>query len=92
MNTIKFQIHVLIQLCVKKMAGTVSFPNDFPINSLTHLCTNNFNFRAYCRLGKSEIVKIYVFHYGPNPRKFEIRQRNDKIGRFVACQIMGSFS
>ena len=89
MNTIKFQIHVLLQLYVKKKAGAVLFPNDFPVNTLTHLCMNDFNFCAYCRLGKSEIAKINVFHLDPKPRKFEKKQRNDKISRFVACQIMG---
>ena len=37
MNTIKFQIHVLLQRYVKKMAGTALFPNDFHVNTLTHL-------------------------------------------------------
>ena len=46
MNTIKFQINVLLQQ-KKKMTGTVLFPNDFQVNTLTHFCTNDFNFRAY---------------------------------------------
>ena len=86
-GTIKLQIHVLLQLYVK-MSGTVLFFNDFPVNSLTHLCTNDFNFRAYCRLQKSEIAKINVFILDPIPRKFKLKQTNDKISRFVACQIM----
>ena len=28
----------------------------------------------------------------PKSRKFEIKGRNDKIGRFVTCQIMGGLS
>ena len=68
------------------------FSNDFPVNTLTHLCTNDFNFRAYCMLGKSEIAKLMFFILDPKPRKFKIKQRNDKIIRFVACQIMGNFS
>ena len=64
MNINKFQIHVLLQLYVKKMAVAVLFPKDFPVNTLTHLCTNDFNFCAYCRLGKSDIAKINVFHFG----------------------------
>ena len=53
----------------KEMAGTVLFPNDSPVNTLTHLCTKDFNFCAYCRLGKSEIVKINVFHFVPKNAK-----------------------
>ena len=58
MNTVKFPIHVLLiawkkALC-KKMAGHVLCPKYFPANILMHLCTNDFNFRAYCRLGKSK--------------------------------------
>ena len=76
-NTIKFQIQVLLQIYVKKKkkpGGTVLFPNDFPANTLTHLCANDFNFRAYCRLGKTEIVKInvlltYLLHFGPETAK-----------------------
>ena len=61
------------------MAGTVLFPKYFPVNTLMHLGTNDFNFRAYCRLGKSEIAKINVLNFGPKTAKFEIKQRNDKI-------------
>ena len=64
MNAIKFKIHILLQFYVKKMAGTVLFPTVFLENTLTHLCTNDFNFCAYCRFGKSEIAKINVFHFG----------------------------
>ena len=63
-NAIKFQIHVLLQLYVKNVRNCV-VPNDFPVNTLTHLCTFDFNFCAYCSLGKSEIAKIIVFHSGP---------------------------
>ena len=93
MNTIKLQIHILLQLYVKKMAGTLLFPNDFPVNILTHLCLNDFNFRVYCRLGKSEIAKTNVFHFEPKTVKIQIKQRNDKISSFsFACQIMGGSS
>ena len=76
MNTIKFQIYDLLQLYVKnnkikinKKTGTVLYPNDLPVNTLTHLCTNDFNFCAVTRLGKSEIAKINVFHFGPKTAK-----------------------
>ena len=51
------------------MAGAELFPNDFRVNTLSHLCTNDFNFRAYFRLGKSEIAKMNVFHFGPKTPK-----------------------
>ena len=79
-NTVKFQIHVLLQLMYrKKMAGTVLFPNDFPVNALTHLCTKDFNFRAYCRWGKSEIAKINVFHFGPKTAKIRNKAKKRQI-------------
>ena len=87
-NAIKFQIHVLLQLYVK-MVRTVLFLNDFPVNTLTQLCTNDFNFCAYCSLGKSEIAKINVFHSGPKTAKVRNKAKNDKTSRFVACQIIG---
>ena len=59
MNTIKFQIHV------KKMPNLYCFQ----VNTLTHLCKNDFIIRAYFRLEKSEIAKIYVFHFGPKTAK-----------------------
>ena len=54
MNTIKFQIYDLLQLYVKqnkikinkKKNGTVLFPDDLPVNALTHICMNGFNFCA----------------------------------------------
>ena len=72
MNIIECHIHVLLQLYAK-MAGTVLFLNEFPDNTLTHLCMNDFNLRAYCQLEKSEIAKINTFHSGPNTPKFEIK-------------------
>ena len=58
MNKIKFQIYDLLQLYVKqnkikinKKNGTVLFPNDLPVNALTHICMNGFNFCAK-RVGK----------------------------------------
>ena len=39
MKAIKFQINVLFQLYVK-MARPVLFPNEFPVNTLMHICTN----------------------------------------------------
>ena len=65
MNTNKCHIHVLLQLYVKQKAETILFLNDFPDNSLMHPGRNGCNFRAYCKFGKSEIVKIYLFHFGP---------------------------
>ena len=78
MTTIKCQINFLLQFYVKKiMAGIVLNLNDFPINTLTHLCTNDFSFRAYCIFRKSKIAKINVFILDRNSRKFEKKQRND---------------
>ena len=65
MNTIKCHIHVLLQLNVKKNAGTILFLSDIPNKSLMHLGRNDFNFRAYCKFGKSETAKINIFHFGP---------------------------
>ena len=92
LNTIKFQNHVFITALCKKMAGAVLFPNDFSVHTLTHVCTNDFNFCEYYRLGKSEIAKINVFHFGPKTAKIRNKLRNDKISRFFACQIMGGFN
>ena len=36
--------------------------------------------------------KLMFFILDPKLRKFEIKGRNDKIIRFVACQIMGDLS
>ena len=78
MITIKFQIYDLLQLYVnqnkirkkkKKRSGTVLFPNDLPVNALTHLCMNGFNFLRYNGLGNSEIAKINVFNFGPKTAK-----------------------
>ena len=69
MNTNKCHIHVLLQLCVKKNAGTILFLNNFSDNSLMHLGRNDCNFRAYCKFGKSEIAKINLFHFGPKTAK-----------------------
>ena len=74
MNAIKFQILILLQLYViyiKKITGTVLFPNDFPVKTLTQLCTDDFSVRAHCSLGKSEIAKINVFILGPKPQKMK---------------------
>ena len=64
MNTIKFQILVLLQ----KKGRTLLFPNNLQVNTLSHLCMNHFNIRAYCRLGKSEIA-IFFLHFGPKTAK-----------------------
>ena len=69
MNTNKCHIHVLLQLYVKKNAGTILFLNDFPDNSLMHLGRNDCNFRAYCKFGKSEVAKINLFILDLKPRK-----------------------
>ena len=68
-DTIKFQIHVLLKLYVKEMAGIELLPNDFPVHTLTHLCTNDLDFCAYCRMGKSDITKMNVFHFRPKTAK-----------------------
>ena len=80
MITFKFQIYDLLQLYVnqnkikkkekkKKRSGTVLFPNDLPVNALTHLCMNGFNFLRYNGLGNSEIARIDVFNFGPKTAK-----------------------
>ena len=75
------------------MAGTVLFPNVLSTNTLTHLCPNDFDFCAYCKLGQPEIAKIIIiilfFILDPKPRKFKIKLKDGKISRFVASQIMG---
>ena len=38
-NTIKFQIHVLLQLYLKQTAGIVLFPNDLTVITLTQIYT-----------------------------------------------------
>ena len=68
-NTNKCHIHVLLQLYVKKNAGTILFLNIFSDNSLMHLGRNDCNFRAYSKFGKSEIAKINLFHFGPKTAK-----------------------
>ena len=90
MNTIQFQIYDLLQLCVKqnkikikkiKKNGTVLFPNDLPVNALTHLCMNGLNF---CAIRGWEIQKsreLMFLILDPKLRKFEIKRRNDKINR-----------
>ena len=55
-------------LC-KKNVGTILLLNDFPDNFLMHLGRNDCNFRAYCKLGKSEIAKINLVHFGPKTAK-----------------------
>ena len=67
-NTNKCHIHVLLQLYVKN-AGTILFLNDFPDNFFMHLGRNYCNFSAYCKLGKSEIAKINLVHFGPKTAK-----------------------
>ena len=71
------------------MVGIGLFPNDFPVNTLTHLCTNDFNFAHIAALENQRITKIYVFHSGPKIAKVLNKAKDDKISRFVACQIMG---
>ena len=59
------------------------FLNDFPVNTLIHLCTSDFSFRAYCRLGKSVITEIDVFHFGRKPAK--IRKKAEKRQNEQLC-------
>ena len=68
LNTNKCHIHVLLQLYVKN-AGIILFLNDFPDNFLIYLWRNDCNFRAYCKLGKSEIAKINLVNFGPKTSK-----------------------
>ena len=73
------------------MAGTVLFPNEFPVNTLMHLCTN-YTILIFAHIAGREnqkSQKLIFLILDPKPRKFEIQGRNDKISRFVTCQIMG---
>ena len=66
------------------MIGTVLFPNDFPVITLTHLCTNDFKICTYCRLGKSEIAKINVVHFGSKSAKIRNKAKKGQNYR-VRC-------
>ena len=104
MNTIKFQIIDLLQLCVKqnkikikkknkkkKKNGTVLFPNDLPVNALTHLYMNGFNF---CAMRGWEIQKsreLMFLILDPKLRKFETKRRNDKINRLFCMSANARF-
>ena len=96
MNTIKFQIYDLLQLYVKqnkiikkkkqkktknKKNGTVLFPDDLPVNALTHLCMNGFNFCAITGWEIQKSRELMFLILDPKLRKFEIKRRNDKINR-----------
>ena len=90
MTTMKFKIHVLLQQNKNDRNCIVS--HIFSVNILMHLCTNDSNFRAYCRLGKSEIAKIIVFHFGPKNREnFGIKHGNDKSSRFIHVRLRKIF-
>ena len=74
------------------MAGALLFSNDFPVNTLTHLCTEDCNCRAYCKLRRSEIAKINVFILDPKPKKNEIkREKKDKISRVFSMPDGGIY-
>ena len=86
MNTIKFQIYDLLQLYVKKKKikiknGYVLFPNELPVNALTHLCMNGFNFCAITGWEIQKSWKLMFLILDPKLRKFEIKRRNDNINR-----------
>ena len=98
MNTIKFQIYDLLQLYVKqnkmkkkKKNGTVLFPDDLPVNVLTHLCMNGFNFCAITgwKIQKSRELMFLILD--PKLRKFEIKRRNDKINRLFCMSDNARF-
>ena len=87
-NTIKFQIYDLLQLYVKqnkiikkkkKKKGTELFPNDLPVNALTHLCMNGFNFCAITGWEIQKSRELMFLILDPKLRKFEIKRKNDKI-------------
>ena len=62
------------------MAETVSFPNNFPVNTLTHLCSNDLYFCAYCRLENRKLLKINVFHFGPqNCENLKLSEETTKL-------------
>ena len=87
MNTIKFQIYDLLQLYVKqkkkkkKKNGNVFVPDDLPVNALTHLCMNGFNFCAITGWEIQKSRELMFLILDPKLRKFEIKRRNDKINR-----------
>ena len=98
MNTIKFQIYDLLQLYVKKLnknkkykTGTVLFPNDLPVNALTHLCMNGFNFCAITGWEIQKSRKLMFLILDPKLRKFEIKRRNDKINRLFCLSDNARF-
>ena len=61
--------HIITALCTNGW-NDILYLNHFSFNTLTHLCTNDFNFHAYCRIGKSEFAKINAFYFGPKTAKF----------------------
>ena len=95
MNANKCHIHVLLQLHVKN-AGTILFLNNFPDNSLMHLGRNDYNFRAYCKFGKSVIAKIAkkksFFIFDPKPRNILNKAKEGHFKQDFACHILGGLS
>ena len=82
----------LTALC-KKIAGDILFLNDFRKNSLMHFGRNDCNFRAYCKFGKSEIAKIFIFSFWTKNREnFEIKLRDDILRRIFARHILRGLS
>ena len=57
------------------------FPNDLPVNALTHLCMNGFKFYAITGWEIHKSRKLMFLILDPKLRKFEIKRRNDKINR-----------
>ena len=68
------------------------FPNDLPVNTVTHVCMNGFNFCAITGWEIQKSRKLMFLILDPKLRKFEIKLRKDKISRIFASQIMGGLS
>ena len=70
------------------MAGTVLFPNDWPVNTLM----KDSNFYAYCRLGKSEIARINAFHFFTQKRKNSVKSKETtKLAGLLHARLLEVF-
>ena len=75
----------------KYNTGTVLFPNDLPVNALTHLCMNGFNFCAITGWEIQKSRKLMSLILDPKLRKFEIKRRKDKINRLFCLSDNARF-
>ena len=102
MNTIKFQIYDLLQLYIIKdkiikkqqqqITGTVSFPSDIPVNTLTHLCMNGFSFLRYYRLEIQKSLKLMFSIFDRENLKKAKKQQNFCISDTVRFILVYFYS